>query len=211
MPRWGPLYIMLITFFFGFVTGAILFWLNARRLGMPQRTGLIVGLTIAYLGLFIVAAAYTPPQTRERARAPESQEIRELIERLDKIKIDVPNQPLGTPSADAPEVAEGDTTPELEQTDKPATEKPAMAAAEPQAKERKSSNRLLRHGMKIVALLCGAVFYVGQKKRYRIAEGHGIDDGKLLGPGILACVIGFFVTLATEPLWLLVRGIYFSQ
>lgn len=166
---WNPFYILFVTFFFGFIAGAILFWQNAARLGMPRYPRVSVALCALYLAIFGTATVlFTLPESAipMADRLPDG-----YLEQLAE------SRQSGTATDNSIETM-------------------FVKSKQKVRSLQRDRRRMIEAAMTVIALGIALTWYLPQKKRFRLSEGRGIATGTMWRRAIVASVVGYAVQAA---------------
>jgi hypothetical protein len=182
--QWNPWHLVMITFFFGFVAGAVLIALNAGRLGLDRwvKPALAAGMVflLANAVILVLVARGAAPATDGVPISPDGA------------------SPIAGVVADS--IPQGAPPTEADLPDSPSA-RDRVGLPD----RRSTQSRSLRLGRRAVGVLLAILLVIPQLRRYRLAEVHDLPSGKLLVPALIvivaALVVEFLVLGAAATLF----------
>ena len=169
---WNPWHLVMITFFFGFVAGAVLIALNAGRLGLSRWVKPVLAAGVVFLianALVIAWIVRAGPAPTDGVSTPSNSEL--VIAGIEADSIQ--------PTEAATELNAPDSLSAGERTD--LTERS------------RTERRFLRLGRRAVGVLFAVLLVIPQLPRYRLAEIHDLPQGKLWIPALIVIVVTLVV------------------
>jgi hypothetical protein len=169
---WNPWHLVMITFFFGFVAGAVLIALNAGRLSLNRWVKPVLAAGVVFLianALVIAWIARGGPPATDGVSTPSNSELVIAGIEVDSIQPTEPPTELNTPDSLGVQDRAGLT------------------------ERSRTERRFLRLGRRAVGVLFAVLLVIPQLPRYRLAEIHDLPKGKLLIPALIVIVVTLVV------------------